>query len=109
MTAESIITVSASVVALVQLVKWGGLPDRAGPLAVLALALAGVLFWIWSQGPFVRVDAFGYFAAWVAIATSASGVYGFSRASGEALTRLTPPPSEGAGSEPTVESQKGTP
>jgi hypothetical protein len=104
MTAEAIITVSASVVACVQLCKWSFLPDRAGPLAVLGISLAGVCFWVWTQGVFMRADGFSYFAAWVAVATSASGVYGFSRASGEALTRLTPPPHEGAGSEPTEKS-----
>ena len=106
MTAEAILTVSAAVVACTQLLKWGVLPDKYGPVAVLLLALAGVLGWTWTQGPFVRADGFGYFAAWITIATSASGVYGFSRASGEALTRLTAPPITGAGSEPT---NKGEP
>jgi hypothetical protein len=102
MTAQAIITVSAAVVALVQLLKWALLPDRYGPIAVLGLSLVGVLFWIWTQGAFVRADGFGYFAAWVSVAMAASGVYGFSRASGDALTRLTAPPTSGAGSEPTV-------
>jgi hypothetical protein len=69
---------------------------------VLVLSLAGVLFWIWTEGAFLRSDAFGYFAAWIAVSTSASGVYGFTRASGDALTRMTPPPNDGAGSSPTV-------
>jgi len=102
MDAQAIITVSAAVLALVQLLKWAVLPDRYGPLAVLAISLGGVVFWIWTQGPFVRAAGFGYFAAWIAVSTSASGVYGFSRASGEALTRFTAPPTTGAGSEPTI-------
>ena len=44
MNAESIVAVSAAVVALVQLVKWAGLPDHYGPVAVLVLSLFGVLF-----------------------------------------------------------------
>jgi len=101
-TAQAILTVSAAVLSLTQLVKWGGLPDKAGPIAVLGFSLAGVLFWVWTQGAFVRADGFGYFAAWLSVALSASGTYGFSRASGDALTRLTAPPTTGAGSEPTV-------
>ncbi len=104
MNAQAILTVSAAVVSLTQLLKWGGLPDRAGPIAVLGLALAGVLFWIWTQGVFVRAEGFDYFAAWVSVSMSASGVYGFSRASGDALTRLSAPPTSGAGSEATVKS-----
>ena len=102
MSAENIITVSAAVVALVQLVKWSGLPDKAGPLAVLAFSLLGVLFYIWTQGAFTRADGFAYFAAWIAVATSAAGVYGFSRASAAALVKALPPPGSGAGSEPTI-------
>ncbi len=104
MNAQAILTVSAAVVSLTQLLKWGGLPDRAGPIAVLGLALAGVLFWVWTLGPFSRAQGFDYFSAWLNVALSASGVYGFSRASGEALTKFTAPPSSGAGSEATVKS-----
>jgi hypothetical protein len=91
------------VVALTQLVKWAGLPDRLGPISVLLLALVGVLFWGWSQGEISRATAFGYFAGWVAVATSAAGVFGFTRAGGDALTRATAPP-PGAGASPTIKS-----
>jgi hypothetical protein len=102
MTAEAIVAVSAAVVALTQLAKWQGISDRYGPIAVMVFALAGVLFWGWSNALLSRATAFGFFAGWLAVTTSASGVYGFSRASGEALTRLTAPPTSGAGSEATV-------
>lgn len=88
MNAEAIVSVSAAVVALVQLAKWGFVPDRFGPLAVLTLSLLGVAFWGWSQGDFTRASAFGYFAGWIAVATSAAGVFGFSRASSDTLTRM---------------------
>ena len=101
MTAEAIVAVSAAVFTCVQLVKFSGLPDRYGPVAVLVIALIGVTFWGWSQGTFARAEAFGYFAAWLSVALNASGIYGFSRASGEALTRLTTPPT-GGGAEPTL-------
>jgi hypothetical protein len=103
MTPTAILTVSAAVLTCTQLLKWTGVvPDRMGPIAVLLLSLAGVLFYIWTQGPFARSEGFGYFAAWLNVSLSASGVYGFSRASGDALTKFTAPPSDGAGSSPTV-------
>ncbi len=102
MTGEAIISISAAVVALTQLIKWAGLKDTYGPLAVLVLSLVGVLFWGWSVGTFVRAQAFGYFAGWIAVSTSAAGVFGFTRAGSEAVSRLKPPPSGGAGGSPTL-------
>jgi len=101
MTAEAIIAVSAAVVALTQLLKWGGIPDRHGPAAVLALSLCGVLFWGWSHGALTRAASFEFFAGWITIATSAAGIFGFTRASAEPLTRVVAPPA-GGGAEPTV-------
>lgn len=102
MDGQAILTVSAAVVALVQLCKWSNaIPDRYGPLAVLALSLIGVMFWGWSTGTFARTAAFGYFSGWIAVATSAAGVFGFTRAGGEQLTRMTPPPG-GAGNSATI-------
>lgn len=102
MDAEAVITVSAAVVALVSLVKWAGLPDKLGPVAVLVLALAGVAFWAYSKGTFERTNAFEYFAAWIGVATSAAGVFGFTRATSSAVTAMKAPPASGAGSSPTV-------
>lgn len=102
MDGAAIVAVSAAVVALTQLVKWSGLPDRLGPLAVLALSLLGVVFWAWSKGTFTQAQAFDYFAGWIAVSTSAAGVFGFTRATSDAVSRLKPPPESGAGSSPTV-------
>lgn len=102
MNGEAIVSVSAAVVALVQLVKWAGLKDSYGPLAVLLLALGGVAFWGWSDGEFTRQTAFGYFAGWIAVSTSAAGVFGFTRAGAGAVTNMTAPPASGAGSNPTL-------
>lgn len=103
MDAEAIVSVSAAVVALVQLVKWAGLPDQRGPLAVLGLAAAGVGIWSFSIGTFERTQIFGYFAAWIAAATSAAGVFGFTRSGPESLTATkTPPAAPGAGANVTV-------
>lgn len=104
MNGQAIVSVSASVVALVQLVKWGGIPDKWGPVAVLLLSLLGVAFWGWSTGDVTRASAFGYFAGWIAVSTSAAGIFGFTRASGDAVARLTPPPAGGAGQSATIKS-----
>lgn len=104
MTGESIMTVAAIVVGLTQLFKWAGLNDRLGPLAVLSLSLFGVLFWGWTQNNLSRATAFDYFSGWVTVAMSSGGVYGFTRAGAEAVTRMSAPPTTGAGSERTIKS-----
>jgi hypothetical protein len=98
MSGQAIITVSAAVVALTQILKWAGIvKDRRGPLAVLVLALFGVVFWGWSSGDFSRASAFGYFAGWIAVASSAAGVFGFTRSGPDAVTATkAPPPGAGA-------------
>lgn len=102
MNAEAILAVSAAVVALTQILKWGKIvTDQRGPLAVLILAMVGVGFWGWSTGDITRASAFGYFAGWISVATSAAGVYGFTRSGPESITATsTPPP--GAGASPTT-------
>lgn len=103
MNAEAIITVSAAVVALTQLAKWGRLVDDSrGPFAVLLLALVGVIVWaVSSEAGFDRHLIWPYFAGWIAVATSAAGVFGFTRAAPDAVTSLSKPPA-GAAQNPTV-------
>jgi hypothetical protein len=93
MNAESIMTVSAAVVALTQLLKWLGMPNRVGSIAVLLLALVGVGLWAWSRPTLPdRTQFFEYFAAWIAVATASAGVFGFTRAASEAVTKTSTPP-----------------
>jgi hypothetical protein len=73
------LTVSAVVVALAQLVRWAGLPERWAPVAVGTLAALGVGLWAVAAGPAPTSAAFDYFADWVSVATSAAGVFGFTR------------------------------
>ena len=94
-------TVSAAVVALTQLAKWAGIPDRWGPLAVLVASALGVAVWTVSSGPLGQKAAFDLFAGWVAVATSAAGVFGFTRAAASAVISAAPPTSGGAGSSRT--------
>lgn len=102
MQGEDIIAVSAAVVALTQLVKWAGLPDRAGALAVLLLSALGVGVWGFAEGQFERTATFEYFAGWIAVAMSAAGVFGFTRATSTAVSSMKAPPQGGAGTERTV-------
>lgn len=96
MNAEAIAAVSVAVVTVVQFLKWtvskwtDDVDGKVGPLNVLLCSLAGVAFWAWTQGDFGRTTAFGYFAGWAVIATSAAGVHGFTRATGEAITKMRP-------------------
>lgn len=102
MDGQAIITVSAAVVALVQLIKWSRvIPDRWGPVAVLVLSAVGVGVWGYSVGDFMRTTTFTYFSGWIAVATSAAGVFGFVRAANPGgVTTIHQPPS-GAGDHPT--------
>ena len=90
MNAEAIVAVSAAVVALTQLVKWSGVHDKWGAVAVLILSLIGTLFWGWSNEAMTRRTAFEFFAGWITVATSAAGIFGFTRSSAEAVARMTP-------------------
>lgn len=97
MDAQAVITVAAAVTALTQLLKWSNvIPDRYGVFAVLGLALLGVLLWAYSQPTWDRAATFAYFAGWVAVATSSAGVFGFTRAASEAVTRTKTPPAGAA-------------
>jgi hypothetical protein len=100
-SAEAIVTVSAVVVTLVQLAKWAGLREVYGPAAVLGFSFFGVVIWVLSEGswPPGRTDAWPIFAGFIAVATSAAGVFGFTRAAAGAVTRAMPPP-VGAGEQP---------
>lgn len=103
MNAEAILTVSAAVVALTQIVKWAGLPDKWGPLAVLLLALLGVAAWAFSQSVLPSREAiWPLFSGWINVALAAAGVFGFTRAGVAAVHRITPPPTDGAGSSRTL-------
>ena len=101
MTAEQMASVTTAVVAMTQLVKWMGLPDKRGPFVVVLLAALGVGLFGWSQGAISRSSSFNYAAAGIMVATSAAGVFGFTRALPEAVTKTSSPP-PGAGANPTT-------
>lgn len=101
MSAQDILTVSTVVVALVQYAKWSGVPDERGPGVVLGLSLLGVAFWAYSVGNFSRATAFDYLAGYVTVATSAAGIFGFTRKARTSITSTKEPPEGGAGSSAT--------
>lgn len=102
MGSQAIMTVSTTVVALTQFVKWGNfVSDQRGPLVVLLLSLFGVVFWGWTTGDLARATAFGYLAGFIAVATSAAGIYGFTRSGPASITATKTPPA-GAGASPTT-------
>jgi hypothetical protein len=97
-----------AVVALTQLAKWGGIPDQRGPVAVLILSMLGVVIWSVSKGTFANAQLFDYFAGWIAVSTSAAGVFGFTRSGPSSLTATkAPPASPGAGADLTSKPLKG--
>jgi hypothetical protein len=90
MDSQAIMTVGAATLALVQLLKRAGLPDRLGAVAVLALAALGVALWAISRGGLGLHDVWDLFAGWIAVATSAAGTFGLARALPGALDALRP-------------------
>lgn len=106
MNAEAIVAIAAGVVACTQLAKWGGLPDKLGPVAVLLFSGAGIMIWLFSQQawPPDRTDTWNIVSGWITVTLSAAGTFGFTRAAAGAVTRVSPPPDDGAGSSDTVPS-----
>lgn len=103
MDGQAIMSVSAAVVALTQIAKWGGIPDKLAPIAVLLLAAAGAGLWGYSyEDMYDRKDIFEYFAGWITVSLSAAGVFGFTRAASGAVTEFRSPPTGGAGQNPTI-------
>lgn len=89
MDGESIMSISAAVVALTQLAKWAGTRDGYGPAIVLLLSTLGVVMWGYSEGTYERAKTFEYFVGWIAVATSSAGIFGFTRSTGDNLTRFS--------------------
>lgn len=95
--ANTVALIGIPVVALTQLAKWQGLPDRWGPVAVILFSVLGVGLWVASQpAGFARTDLFNYFVAIMTVATAAAGVFGFTRAGAAAVTATREPPAGAA-------------
>lgn len=88
MDGEAIMSISAAVVTLTQFSKWAGIKDGYGPTIVLLLSTLGVVLWGYSEGSYERAKTFEYFVGWLAVVTSAAGVFGFTRATGDNLVKF---------------------
>lgn len=89
MDGQAIVSVSAAVVAFTQLVKYSPIPTTGFIPVVLVFVFSGLgcLLWAVSNEPvFDRHLLFNYFAGWVAVATSAGGVFSLSQAAHSAMT-----------------------
>jgi len=87
MDGQAIITVSAAVVALTQIIKWSPLPTDGYVPVVIVFALSGLGVMIWGASNeinFGRQLLWSYFAGWIAVSTSAAGVFGLAQATSKA-------------------------
>lgn len=106
MTTTEAALVSAAVTAMTQLMKWTrAIPDRYGPISVLVWSALGVAIWAFSAEAFRRADAFELFSGWITVSLAAAGIYGFTRAGAESLTRATPAPIAAGGASSTTDRQ----
>lgn len=83
MDGAAIVTVAASVTALVQILKWSSVPTHGliPVLLVFTLSALGCLLWAVShEAGFAWSLVWDYFAGWIAVSTSAAGVFGLTRA-----------------------------
>lgn len=91
MSGQDIAAVTVAVVALVQLLKWSGVPVRLAPVVVLLSAAIGTSVWAWSAQAASRATAFDLFTGWILVAVAAAGVFGFTRATSDALVSTKSP------------------
>jgi hypothetical protein len=90
MDEKEIMSMSAAVVALTQFIKWSGMPSKYGPFAAAGTSAAVLGMWAFDQGHqfggFMPLST--YLIAYIAVLSSAAGVFGFTRSTGEALTDM---------------------
>lgn len=97
--AKALALISAAVVAFVEMVKFGGVPQRYGVLAVVLCSLLGVGIWAYSYDALARENLFDLFAGVAVVMTTSAGVYGFIRAATPSQVTNTRRPPSAAGEE----------
>lgn len=103
MDAGAAIAVGGLVAALAQVLKWAGLRDTLGPLALIVLSASSVSLWVYSKGAYDRTLLFDYVVAATNVMLTSAGIFGFTRSLPAAVTegsRNSPIP--GAGQSPTT-------
>lgn len=102
MDAKAVIAISGAVVMLLQVLKAAGLAGRWALVVSALLSILGVYIWGYSAGAFSRAATWDYFAGWIAVFSSAAGVFGIVNGSADAVTSM-----KGAGTK-LVAAIKGT-
>jgi hypothetical protein len=80
----AVMRVTVVVVGIMHLLRWAGVGERWAPLLVAVLSALGVALWAVGQAPLNPSMLFSYVSGWVAVATSAAMVWGFTWAAGTA-------------------------
>ncbi len=83
----AVMRVTVVVVGIMHLLRWAGVPERWAPLLVAVLSALGVALWAVGQGPLNPSVLFSYMSGWVAVATSAAMVWGFTWAAATTARR----------------------
>jgi len=91
MNGEAIIGISAAVVGLMQLLKTAPWIKRYALILIFLVSALAVGLWGWSEEALVRATAFQFFAGWIAVSTSAAGVFGLVRSAPEQLAEFRKP------------------
>ena len=93
MDATAVIMISGAIVMLIQVLKSTGLTGRWALVSAAGLSILGVGIWGYSVGSYERTQAWGYFAGWIAVFTSAAGAFGIVNGGVEAVTAMKGAPS----------------
>lgn len=93
MDATAVIAVSGAIVMLLQVLKSAGLTGRWALVSSAVMSMVGVVVWGYSQGTYERPETWAFFSGWVAVFTSAAGVFGIVNGGAEAVTAMKGAPS----------------
>lgn len=102
MDSAAALAVGALVAAVAQVLKWAGLKDTYGPIALIVLSAASVALWVYSKGVYDRTFLFDYVVGAANVMLASAGVFGFTRSLPAAVTEGSRNSSiPGAGQSPT--------
>lgn len=93
MDATAVLAVSGSIVMLLQVFKAGGVTGRWALIVAAVCSAIGVALWGYSAGTFARATTWDFAAGWIAVFTSAAGVFGVVNGGAEAVTAMKGAPS----------------
>lgn len=76
MDSQDIVLISGAVAGLTRLLVMLGVPHRYRAAVVIITTTIGIALWAYTQPELAsQTNVFGYFTCWIAVATSAAGVY----------------------------------